>query len=83
MATYLTVDKVVDRITGVEHELSSGEESEYEGDGIASYLPGSLDGPMDFRTGTREPQDSVEELDGDAGSLGPSSDHSPGNCTFR
>ena len=48
MATYLMVDEVVDRVTEVDYELSSGEESKYEGDGIASYLPGSLDGPMDF-----------------------------------
>ena len=44
--------------------LDSGEESDFEGDGVTDYLPEVDDNLLDDADGGDEPEDDIEEDDG-------------------
>ena len=80
-AERLTVDDILYRIDHDEFGLSSDDESDFEGDGVFSYLPPPLGNPLDSVAGEGEPREGQSESDGEysgAASSAPSRGHSPG-----
>ena len=77
----LTVGDVLERLDRDDFGLSSGEESDFEGEEIYSYLPPAPDdlpGHVARGGALREDASGSGESDSDAASPGPSTSHQPG-----